>query len=628
MVRPAMVKPYLDAFMRIWRLAIRPTRGRTALALRTAIISMVAVLIGQIWQLPMLSLLTLTLAALWQGNRVANMKISILFVIFFSLVTAALYIGLLTTINNFLATLIFNLVLSFIFFFLSTTSILGMISVIGGLVLSYMLVSLDNMPVGDEVMRLILSAWRVFLTVAGLLAFVGSWFAPSPEQNLIDQIVERLTLSAKCLARRGSGQPIPQAWQDAVMDTVGEGISGMFGSLALAATESRWSAEDLSCLRRAALNSFGILQILERCLKPSGPITEEDCAYLAGRLEELGQCFAENRRPVSIEQENVCSGPLAKEIERLVQEFSQPLTADEVQLPPASSGSDARAAPKKKPGFFLPGAFTDKEHVRYAVKGTVSVCLSIITYKMLNWQGVHTCIITCFIVSLPTMGAVLDKQRLRICGALIGCSMAMGIITWVMPHLTNIAQLLLAVGIVIFLGAWVKAGDQRISYMGLQIIVAFSLSDLAKFVPSTDLTVPRDRIIGILIGLGISFVVHTVFWPRSAMTGALQKLKAVDALLAQDVTGWNHDQRMLQAAKVQETASGAMSQLRQAMLEPSYMRPTRHRMRQYLLFLRRAAMSAGSLFGDIAANRQKQALRLGQILKGGEAASLNEGGGL
>ncbi len=627
MVRPAMVKPYLDAFMRIWRLAVRPTRGRTALALRTAIISMVAVLIGQIWQLPMLSLLTLTLAALWQGNRVANMKISVLFVIFFSFVTAALYVGLLTTINNFLATLIFNLVLSFIFFYLSTTSILGMISVIGGLVLSYMLVSLDNMPVGDEVVRLILSAWRVFLTVAGLLAFVGSWFAPSPRQNLVDQIVERLTLSAKCLARRGSGQPIPQAWQDAVIDTVGEGVSGMFGSLGLATIENRWKAEDLSYLRRAALNSFGVIQILERCLKPNDPISEADCAYLAGQLEELRACFEDNRHPVSIEQKDVCSGPLAKEMERLIQEFAQPLTVEEMQLP-ASKKPDAEAVAKKKPGFFLPGAFTDKEHVRYAVKGTVSVGLSIVTYKILNWQGVHTCIITCFIVSLPTMGAVLDKQRLRIFGALIGCSMAMGIITWVMPHLTDIAQLLLAVGIVIFLGAWVKAGDQRISYMGLQIIVAFSLSDLAKFVPATDLTVPRDRIIGILIGLAISYVVHTLFWPRSAMTGALQKLKAVDALLAQDVTGWNHDQRMLQAAKVQETASGAMSQLRQAMLEPAYMRPTKHRMRQYLLFLRRAVMSAGSLFGDIAATRQKQALRLGQIVKGGEAASLNKGGGL
>lgn len=623
MVRPAMVKPYIDAFMRIWWLAVRPTRGRTALALRTAIISMVAVLIGEIWQLPMVSLLTLTLAALWQGNRVANMKVSVLFVVFFTIVTAALYIGLKTTINNFLATLIFNLCLSFIFFFLSTTSILGMISVIGGLVLSYMLVSLDNMQVGDSIMRMVLSAWRVFLTVAGLLAFVGSWLAPSPEHTLVDQIVERLNLAAKCLARRGSGQPIPQAWQDAVMDTVGEGVSGMFGALGLAGMEHRWNADDLSALRRAALNSFGILQLVEQCLKPSGRISEEDCTYLAGRLEEMAECFVSDRRPTSIEETHVCSGAISQEMERLLCDFAQPMTAEEAQLP-----SSKPAAPAKKPGFFLPGAFTDKEHIRYAVKGTVSVCLAIITYKMLNWQGVHTCIITCFIVSLPTMGAVLDKQRLRICGALIGCSMAMGIITWIMPHMTNIAQLLLAVGIVIFFGAWVKAGDQRISYMGLQIIVAFSLSDLAKFVPATDLTVPRDRIIGILIGLGISFVVHTVFWPRSAMTGALQKLKALDGLLAEDVTGWNHDQRMLQAAKVQEAASGAMSQLRQAMIEPAYMRPTQHRMRQYILFLRRAAMNASCLFGTVAASHQKKVIRLGHILKGEETASLKEGGSL
>lgn len=631
MVRPVMVKPshvirpYMTAFMRIWGLIVRPTRGRTALALRTAIISMVAVLIGEIWQLPMLSLLTLTLAALWQGNRVANMKVSILFVIFFSVVTGALYIGLKTTINNFLATLIFNLLLSFIFFFLSTTSILGMISVIGGLVLSYMLVSLDNMQVGDSIMRLVLSAWRVFLTIAGLLAFMGSWFSPSPEHTLVDQIVERLNLASKCLARRGSGHPIPQSWQDAVIDTVGEGVSGMFGALGLAGMEHRWKVDDLSSLRRAALNSFGILQLVEQCLKPNGRISEEDCTYLAGRLEDMSACFVADRRPTSIEETHVCSGAISKEIERLLCEFARPLTAEEAQLP---SSQPAAPAPKKAPGFFLPGAFTDREHVRYAVKGTVSVCIAIITYKMLNWQGVHTCIITCFIVSLPTMGAVLDKQRLRIVGALMGCCMAMGAIMWLMPHMTDVAELMLVMGVVIFIGAWVKAGDQRISYLGLQIIVTFTLSDLAKYTPTTDLTVPRDRIIGILIGLAITYVVHTLFWPRSAMGGALQKLKALDGLLAQDVTGWNHDQRMLQAAKVQEATSGAMSQLRQAMLEPSYMRPSKHRMRQYLLFLRRAAMSAGNLFGDLAANRQKRVLRLEQILKGGEATSLNEGGGL
>ncbi|PHI97412.1 hypothetical protein BG621_01105 [Parasaccharibacter apium] len=233
----------------------------------------------------------------------------------------------------------------------------------------------------------------------------------------------------------------------------------------------------------------------------------------------------------------------------------------------------------------------------------------------------HTCIITCFVVSLPTMGAVLDKQRLRIFGALIGCSMAMGLIVWVMPHLTSVAELLIVVGIMIFIGAWVKAGDQRISYMGLQMIIAFALSDLVQFAPATDLTIPRDRIIGILIGLTITFVVHTVFWPCSAMTGAMKKLKALDALLGQDVTQWNHDQRTLQAARVQEAASGAMSSLRSAMLEPSYMRPTQHRLRQYKVFLRRAVMNAGCLFGATAEHQEKKVIRLDQILKEDAPAS-------
>lgn len=618
MVLLAMLKPYIDAVLRVWRLAIRPTRGRTALALRNALICMGAVLIGEIWQLPMLSLLTLSLAALWQNNRVANMKVAVMYVVFFSVVTGVLYVGVATTINNFFATLVFNLLLSFVFFFLSTTTILGLISVVGGLVLSYLLVTLDSMQIGDAVARLVLYAWRVFLIIGGLIGFIGSWLSPSPEHVLTDQIVERLFLSAKCLTRRAKGQPIPIGLQEAITDSVGEGVSGMFGVLGLAALEHRWTGMDLSYLRRAALNSFGILQVVEQCLTNNAPISDEDCAHLAGKVKALGDCFAENRRPTEIDEQTVCSGPLAQEIERLIQAFTQPLTAEEVQLPP---NQPPAKNPPKKPGFFIPGAFWDKENVRFAVKGTVSVCIAIITYKQLNWTGVHTCIITCFVVSLPTMGAVLDKQRLRIFGALIGCSMAMGLIVWVMPHLTSVAELLIVVGIMIFIGSWVKAGDQRISYMGLQMIIAFALSDLVQFAPATDLTIPRDRIIGILIGLTITFVVHTVFWPCSAMTGAMKKLKALDALLGQDVTQWNHDQRMLQAARVQEAASGAMSSLRSAMLEPSYMRPTQHRLRQYKVFLRRAVMNAGCLFGATAEHQEKKVIRLDQILKEDAPAS-------
>lgn len=618
MVLLAMLKPYIDAVLRVWRLAIRPTRGRTALALRNGVICMAAVLIGEIWQLPMLSLLTLSLAALWQNNRVANMKVAVMYVVFFSVVTGVLYVGVATTINNFFATLVFNLLLSFVFFFLSTTTILGLISVVGGLVLSYLLVTLDSMQIGDAIARLVLYAWRVFLIIGGLIGFIGSWLSPSPEHVLTDQIVERLFLSAKCLTRRAKGQPIPIGLQEAITDSVGEGVSGMFGVLGLAALEHRWTGTDLSYLRRAALNSFGILQVVGQCLTNNAPISDEDCAHLAGKVKALGECFAENRRPTEIDEQTVCSGLLAQEIERLIQAFTQPLTAEDVQLPPNQSPAKT---PPKKPGFFIPGAFWDKENVRFAVKGTVSVCIAIITYKQLNWTGVHTCIITCFVVSLPTMGAVLDKQRLRIFGALIGCSMAMGLIVWVMPHLTSVAELLIVVGIMIFIGAWVKAGDQRISYMGLQMIIAFALSDLVQFAPATDLTIPRDRIIGILIGLTITFVVHTVFWPCSAMTGAMKKLKALDALLGQDVTQWNHDQRMLQAARVQEAASGAMSSLRSAMLEPSYMRPTQHRLRQYKVFLRRAVMNAGCLFGATAEHQEKKVIRLDQILKEDAPAS-------
>lgn len=584
-------KGLLDELGVLWRLVTRSTRGRTAISLQISIVSMIAVLLGEIWQLPILSLIPITVGALWQANRLANMKIAVTFLVFFTLVIGALYIGAVLTVNNFFATLAVNLLFSFVFFYLGTASSLGLIAVVAGLVLSYLLLTLDTIHDGDTVMRFILYAWLVFLLIGGLLAVVGSVLAPSPRRVLMKQIAERLSLTAQFLApelRNGKRQ---RGLTEAVMDTVKEGVSGMMVSLALMGQEGRWAEEDINKLRRAALHSFAVLQLAEQRFcrgQTDGPWPERK--IMAELIEEMTACFDLDRLPCEIGTIHGLTDPTLLKMLALLENFTEPLAASEL-APPVKEGEEV---PKpKKPGFFKPDAFTNAEHIRQAIKGTVSVFFAIVTYKMLNWPGVHTCMITCFIVSMPTMGAVMDKQILRIGGSLLGCSLSMFIITFLMPHMTNVAQLLLSVGAVVFCGAWVKAGDVRISYIGLQIMVGFLLCDLTQPAPVTDLTVPRDRVIGILIGLSISFAVHTLFWPRSAAAGLPEKLKQVDGLLKREVDAVGVERSILQVAQVQEAVAGALQSLRYAMIEPSYIRPPRRILLHYHLWLRQARRRAG-----------------------------------
>jgi len=69
-----------------------------------------------------------------------------------------------------------------------------------------------------------------------------------------------------------------------------------------------------------------------------------------------------------------------------------------------------------KPGFFLPDAFTNPDHVYYALKTTAAAMLCYAIYSLFDWPGIHTCFITCYIVSLGTTAETIEKFTLRILG--------------------------------------------------------------------------------------------------------------------------------------------------------------------------------------------------------------------
>ncbi len=68
---------------------------------------------------------------------------------------------------------------------------------------------------------------------------------------------------------------------------------------------------------------------------------------------------------------------------------------------------------------------------------------------------------------------------------------------------------------VLALAAWIAAGSERIAYAGIQI-------GFSWFAPLTNLTELRDRVLGILLGVLVSSIVHLYLWPDSALKPALR----------------------------------------------------------------------------------------------------------
>ena len=185
--------------------------------------------------------------------------------------------------------------------------------------------------------------------------------------------------------------------------------------------------------------------------------------------------------------------------------------------------------------LFVPDALSNPAHWQFALKTTIAIMIVYSVYTLLDWPGLLTSIVTVFFVALGSVGETVHKLTLRIAGALIGGLLAGLSIVFLLPHFTDIGQLCALTAVVALFAAWVSTSSERLSYAGMQIALAFFMGLLQTYSPANDLTVLRDRIVGILLGNVVMTLVFSSLWPESAITrlrGALaDALRAIAALL-------------------------------------------------------------------------------------------------
>ncbi|SRL39829.1 multidrug efflux system protein MdtO [Shigella flexneri] len=189
--------------------------------------------------------------------------------------------------------------------------------------------------------------------------------------------------------------------------------------------------------------------------------------------------------------------------------------------------------PAAKPPSMVADAFTNPDYIRYAVK-TLLACLICYTfYSGVDWEGIHTCMLTCVIVANPNVGSSYQKMVLRFGGAFCGAILALLFTLLVMPWLDNIVELLFVLAPIFLLGAWIATSSERSSYIGTQMVVTFALATLENvFGPVYDLVEIRDRALGIIIGTVVSAMIYTFVWPESEARTLPQKLAGALGMLS------------------------------------------------------------------------------------------------
>ena len=248
----------------------------------------------------------------------------------------------------------------------------------------------------------------------------------------------------------------------------------------------------------------------------------------------------------------------------------------------------------------MPDLLTNPEYVRHALKTTGAAMFCYALYSLLDWRGIHTCFITCYIVSLGTSAETIEKFVLRIAGCLIGAAAGLAAIVYVIPSLTSIGALLAVVFLVALASAWVAAGSARISYAGFQIAFAFFLCVIQGPSPAFDLTIARDRIIGILLGNLVVYLFFTRLWPVSVAKRIDPAIAAVLRRLSAMAAATTAATRRSLGAEVQGALGNIEQDLDLLRYEPAAIRPTE----SWLRARRRAAQEMAALQAPLAVERR------------------------
>ena len=501
MTAPTRLYTQRFAFLDFLAIELAPREGRWASAARIAIGSSVAVAIAMVFQIPQPNYVAYIGFAISKDESHGTIKYAIGGML---AITLALVLTLgLCIIDTAEPALRLPLMASATFtaMFTARTFALGPISYLAGFVIVMLQSVVDDAHSLEALTRLVLWMWVVILVPVVITIIVNLVWGQSTDilvKRSVRKVIDEL---AQGLIARDYQRRLPE-WRSRLLPLLetlrqishNKSRAGQINPRALA----------------VLLEALVVLESFPNDL-PDGVLQELAMSVVSG-------LHADHATVESQEQRSAQVVAFVDALTRFQAALEQPHTPAALNAP---------HAPRR---LFVSDAFTNSAHWQFALKTTIAVMASYAAYTLLDWPGLRTAIVTCFFVALGSLGETMHKLVLRISGAAIGGLIAGLCIVFVLPHLTDIGQLALLVGSVSLGAAWVATSSERLAYAGMQIAFAFLLGVLQGYVPATDLTVLRDRLVGILLGNLAITLVFSSLWPTSAALGLRAAL--ADALHA------------------------------------------------------------------------------------------------
>lgn len=480
---------------RFWRQLVNDLAafpGRLAMSWRIALICALTAMMAMVYGIPEAAISCYLIFFVMKPDAAESILLAIALTLLIVGVIATLLLLTQWTIQVPALRILAIAVSSMILLYFSSASKLGALGGIIALILAFGLTLLSYVPTGELATRAILYAWLMATMPMLWVVVVCVTIGRKPLPLIRQAVAERLEIAADWLENatpENRARLREQVWEGQ------EDLMKRWGMMRLFALARRDESRRLGV---ALQESYRLVFILLALNPNSDPVMRYALAHQA----------RSNARALR------AGDPIA-EVAALPDGAPHVITQGWAALQAMVGTPDRPLATAPSESFMRADARSNPEHLRYAIKTTAAAITCYLTYTALDWQGIHTAMITCYVAALGSVAETAHKLFLRIVGCLIGAALGIGSILFLIPHMNSVGSLMLMVFVGTFIAAWVAVGSDRVSYAGVQIALAFLLTVLQGFSPSIDMDTARGRIFGVLLGNCVLYLMFTQFWPVS-----------------------------------------------------------------------------------------------------------------
>ncbi|MBW5405610.1 FUSC family protein [Morganella morganii] len=541
-----------------------PFPGRLATAWRVGLLSALMSFVAMFYGIPESAISCYLILFVMKPDAVISMIMGGAILILVTLVVGIILLILPYTLESIPLRMAVLITSSFFFLWLGSASQLGEAGSIIALVIAFIMGLIGIAPNGELATRAILYAWLMVASPMLLLIVFNLLIGRSPVKILYANLAERLRLAETALRE-------PDAIHlRRVRIALAEGQADNEQRAMLIRVFHLGKGSENTWLAAAVNNSYRLLLAVSGLAEIT---PEARRLQLAKACHNMAKILDSCLQPVYSFPD---AGNPDSEVEKALTDLATPISGPQPSLP--------------KMSFFADDAFTNPAHCYFALKTTLAGVICYMAYTLMDWQDIHTAMITCYVAVLGTTGETIHKLTLRITGCLIGAGLGIASLVFLVPDMSNFGQLMILVFFVLLLSAWVSAGNERISYGGIQIGLAFLLTVLHGFSPSDDLDPATGRIMGILMGNLVIYIIFSLIWPASIIDAVRKRI----SLILQDLEALaaipypERIRRTIQTGRIEQRVASARDSLQLMPFEPKHLRPSTaefHRLEKILIAL-------------------------------------------